>query len=331
MATPGNIDFVIYHNNCRDGTASAFCVQRYRDKNDIKESCRAMPLNYNVSDELFDRVLEEVEGTNLLICDYSFNWRRTEQLLKVVKSLMVIDHHKTAEKELANLPNHQKIFDMNHSGAVLTWKWFFPDEPVPRLFQLIEDRDIWGKKYPETDTFSMAFFTMPNTFETYYILLRKEEIDKVISTGEKYLEYQEILIDGMLEHAQIYFQYINGKVYRVGYIESSLFMSDLGNKMMREIDGLDFAVVYYHTSSGTKFSLRSLDETADVSKVAKLLGGGGHRNASGCYVKKITNILPFDVIVRNPSTDLQNVSVSWGRLRDLSRLYLPLWIHSLFF
>ena len=33
------------------------------------------------------------------------------------------DAIKTAEKELETIDNDHKVFDMNHSGAVLTWKY----------------------------------------------------------------------------------------------------------------------------------------------------------------------------------------------------------------
>ncbi len=43
----------------------------------------------------------------------------------------------------------------------------------------------------------------------------------------------------------------------------------------------------------TNFSLRSLDDRADVSSIAKQLGGGGHRNASGVVLTGSTGQLPF--------------------------------------
>jgi len=50
---------------------------------------------------------------------------------------------------------------------------------------------------------------------------------------------------------------------------------------------LDFAVVWCYNGEAnqTSFGLRSCDDRADVGKIAKSLGGGGHRNASGVTIK----------------------------------------------
>jgi oligoribonuclease NrnB/cAMP/cGMP phosphodiesterase (DHH superfamily) len=145
---------------------------------------------------------------------------------------------------------------------------------------------------------------MPDKWETYEKLLDGDEIEKVIMQGKYYREYQEIIIRDLIKHTFFYLQDINSKPYVVGYIESNVFISDIGNAMMKEFPQLDFAVVYHHEGNYTKFSLRSLDNKADVSTVAKIFGGGGHRNAAGCSVYGITNILPFAVIINNPEPNL---------------------------
>ncbi len=51
-------------------------------------------------------------------------------------------------------------------------------------------------------------------------------------------------------------------------------------------------------NQNTFFSLRSTDDRTDVSKIAKKLGGGGHRNAAGCMVNEIKFDLGFDLQYR---------------------------------
>ncbi len=60
-----------------------------------------------------------------------------------------------------------------------------------------------------------------------------------------------------------------------------VFSSDAGHLMAK---GKPFAACYYDTPTGREFSLRSTDEGLDVSEIAKMYGGGGHRNASGFRV-----------------------------------------------
>jgi oligoribonuclease NrnB/cAMP/cGMP phosphodiesterase (DHH superfamily) len=59
------------------------------------------------------------------------------------------------------------------------------------------------------------------------------------------------------------------------------FSSEAGHLMAQ---GEPFAACYWDTPNGRVFSLRSSDVGQDVSAVAKLYGGGGHRNAAGFSV-----------------------------------------------
>ena len=54
---------------------------------------------------------------------------------------MLIDHHKTAAEDLANVPGCH--FDTTRSGAVLAWQHFHPGAPVPEILLYVEDRDLW--------------------------------------------------------------------------------------------------------------------------------------------------------------------------------------------
>ena len=58
------------------------------------------------------------------------------------------------------------------------------------------------------------------------------------------------------------------------------------------IEGVKAAVLFYETEKGTKLSFRSKGETY-VNEWARSLGGGGHRNASGAFVKR-----PLDETIR---------------------------------
>jgi len=46
----------------------------------------------------------------------------------------------------------------------------------------------------------------------------------------------------------------------------------------------DFAAYYYDTENGRVFGMRSIEGGRDVSEVAKLYGGGGHKHAAGFRV-----------------------------------------------
>jgi hypothetical protein len=58
-------------------------------------------------------------------------------------------------------------FDMNHSGAARTWEFCFPDEPMPVMIQVIEDRDLWRFVLPETREFALYLRSFPYDLEVW--------------------------------------------------------------------------------------------------------------------------------------------------------------------
>src|SRR5262245_33659453 len=149
-------DACIYHFPCHDGFAS-YVIARRRWPD-------LLPIPKNYGQEL--PPLDWTEGKNILIADFSL----PPDKLKALKaqSIVILDHHKTAMKDLEQLfvttasaddLDHDlknadwhivANFDMKRSGVRMTWDFCFPREPPPRLIKYIEDRDLWIKKYPES-------------------------------------------------------------------------------------------------------------------------------------------------------------------------------------
>ena len=71
--------------------------------------------------------------------------------------------------------------------------------------------------------------------------------------------------------------------------------SDAGHELAK---GRPFAACYWDTPKGRVFSLRSTDDGADVSEVAKQYGGGGHRNASG-FTVSFAQAQAFELLTHN--------------------------------
>lgn len=62
---------------------------------------------------------------------------------------------------------------------------------------------------------------------------------------------------------------------------------------VHSIDGVQVSLIFIETVSGTKISFRSKGDW-HVNKWAQAFGGGGHRNASGAYVRE-----PLDKVIRD--------------------------------
>ena len=275
---PKDVNFVIYHGNCSDGFASALAVNQYFKKTMGSDS----HVEYFAAK--FNQPPPDVSGKNVLICDFSYKFPMTKKILDTAKSLLIIDHHKSAEIELAEVSDKNKIFDMKHSGAYLTWKYFFPTEDVPLLIKYVEDNDIWIKAMPNTREVTSYVFSLPFEFQEYEKLLDPNELTRIIPIAQGMQKQNEYYIEKAVPYAKMKFVKIENKYYFVAHINSTVLKSEIGNRALSKYPNCDFSAIYSTDGKATYFSLRSDDLRTDVSLIATKYSGGGHRNAAGLSV-----------------------------------------------
>ena len=159
---PHEVDVVIYHHPCSDGTGACWAAWKYLSINQPNRAIQYCPRSIGAPPP------RGLEGKNVLICDYSYRYAVLTDLLSQVNKLLVIDHHRSAEKDLQSIDDRHKIFRMDYSGAMLTWYYFFgQSQPPPLMLEYIQDRDIWTKRLPHTDDFAAWFHTLPHDVEVY--------------------------------------------------------------------------------------------------------------------------------------------------------------------
>lgn len=260
----------IYHANCCDGMGAAWSVHHA-----LSDSHQIDFVSATYQGELPD-----VAGKDVIIVDFSFKREVMEQLAEAANSILVLDHHKSAEAELTPLLESNVIegmFDMNKSGAVLAWEWFNPDELIPPLIEHIQDRDLWRFELPGTREIQAALYSYPMTFDVWDELMVKP-LDILYREGVAIDRAHNKNVDGLVEYLVQYHPfagYENIPVLNCNY----MFASDAGHAMANEAP---FSVTYYDTQESRKFSLRSNKEHGvDVSEIAEMFGGGGHKNAAG--------------------------------------------------
>jgi|SaaInlStandDraft_4_1057021.scaffolds.fasta_scaffold09957_3 uncharacterized protein len=271
------IDVLIYHKGCPDGFGAATCAWLYYKQNKIHRDIEYIPCFHG------DK-LPNLEGKNVLVCDFSFKYPVFQELVSKVKNILILDHHKTSEADLKSVSDDYKVFDMNHSGVYLAWEYFFGDQEMPLFFKYIEDRDIWTKKLPLIEQFSAWLPTIPFEFQKYKINTNDTYFtSQVMSIGSVLYKNNKAIIDTYTRKKFIDFTKIDGKFYLVAYVNCNILKSELGNNLVLEYPNLDFSVVYSHldVQNKTIMSLRSTNYQSDVSEVSTVFGGGGHRNASG--------------------------------------------------
>lgn len=238
-------------------------------------------------------------GCKVLVVDFSFP---LEVLLKWQQQgikIIVVDHHKTAQQDLANFSN--AIFDTNECGATLLWKTLFPKNTMPVFLGHIRDRDLWiktpnspwwGFSLPETAAYHEAMSSLGRSFELFNKIADMNEAqlrDFLYPLGQPLLEKKISQVEAIANRAQINKTFCGmGEdifgVSPVAYLrltpEEDRMVSDIGGCLVQRHSQIEFAAM--QTSDGN-WELRSYKFGAnhDVGYLARKLGGGGHRNASG--------------------------------------------------
>lgn len=289
-----NIDTVIYHKGCADGMGSALAVHAFMISQDLTHNISYIPVYPGTEPP-------NLTEQNILICDVSFSFESMSRLINNNTSLLVIDHHLTNKNDLEYLDEKYKIFDMNHSAAYLTWKYLFgEDNDVPLLIEYIQDRDIWTNQLPYINEF-VAWFYSPVVsidIETYSLYIDNDVFMNQLKTiGKSFYDLQKSQIKQLVSKPTLQYLLIESRIYLVASINSPIHISDLGNKLMKEYPMIDFSMIYRYNGieNTSAFSLRSTDDHTDVSRIAKIFKGGGHRNASGVVVNGCTNTIGHQV------------------------------------
>jgi len=253
----------IYHGNCADGFGAAWVVRKALG-------------NIEFHPGVYQNPPPDVTGKDVVMVDFSYKRPTLLQMAAMANSMLILDHHKTAIEDLVDLPpNVQTTFDVEHSGSVLAWLHYFPHVEPPQLLLHIEDRDLWRFNIPFTREIQANVFSYPYDFVAWDELMSKDPA-VLIAEGSA-IERKHFKDINELIKVVTRPMMIGGTLVDVANLPYTL-TSDAGHALAK---GHPFAACYWDTPEGRVFSLRSTEEGADVSAVAKQYGGGGHRNAAG--------------------------------------------------
>lgn len=292
---PHEVDTVIYHDPCTDGFSSAFSAYYWFKCNYPEKVIEFIPGTYGSFN--FNKLQEKLVGKNILMADFSLQFNETQKLISIANKFAVLDHHITAQKNLENVEDRYKVFRMDHSGAYLTWAYFFRNTP-PKLIMYVEDNDLWRKALKDTHEATAFLLVTPFEFAEFEKLLDETYFDKCIEEGRAMLKHNNLFISKAVKSAVPKFIQIKDKYYFVAHLNTTIFKSELGNILCKNYPYANFAAVYsiIDYNNTTSFSLRSLQNGTDVSEIAKIYGGGGHREASGFATYSLVNTIPGNVI-----------------------------------
>ncbi len=273
----------LYHDD-PDGCCAAAIVRR---------ALGGKPVLYplEIGDALPWDSIEKHE--QVVLVDYSLPLEDMQRL-RAGRKLVWVDHHKTSLARLgeamADVPGERSL---EAAACVLTWRTFFPGDPIPQAVALIGDRDIWEMAYPETRVFSEGLFQEqiePANDRLWGPLLDDDE-DRV----RQLIERGRVLYDARLKS-------IKDVVSHYGFVTSfeghrTMVVNHRGNGDMGEYirkAGYELAYCYVEVvRSGHLQTVVTLySDQIDVSEIARKFGGGGHRGAAGFQFTRMDRPFP---------------------------------------
>lgn len=276
---------VIYHKDCLDGIASAWCFWDY----------------YQGAVELFAAQYgdvappeELVSGRAVFIVDFSYELDTLLAMCEVAESVTVLDHHESgvhglmgdvSMQEQAQPGNLHLILDITKAGCILAWEYLYGAHILaPDILVAIADRDLWIFDHEDTRAICAALYSYPLTVQLLEIYLQ-DPLGAIAlkAQGDPLLRQEANQIAKLLPAASFGSEF--GPLIPV--VNAPMFLaSELGATLLLDNPLAPFAVIYTRLATNWKISLRSRkeDEDTNVAEIAERFGGGGHKSAAGYYL-----------------------------------------------
>lgn len=295
-------NIVFYHSPCSDGITAAAVVANFYsipDKTSSKSDNDVVyfkPWNYAKPYPIAE-LIDSCRGKNILFVDCTAKLDVIEKIAQSAKTILIIDHHITAKQQLAQyiqeasitnielLLEQDKIimvYDVNHSGASLCYKFFHPGQNMPEFIRYIENIDLGKEDLPKASQFKywersnkLDISTAQHNIRIYTTLSMMEDIFK---SGKEIERYVTTVITGLLKESHV--GYFGNEPFRYVFGIYALCSDAARTLLNEEYGGYKFSIAFYFTSTGLGASLRSI-EGFDCSVIAQEFGGGGHAQASG--------------------------------------------------
>lgn len=274
---------VIYHRNCIDGFGSAYAAWK---KFGIDAEYIAVQNR--------DKPEIDLTGKEVYIVDFSYLKDVLLDIEKKASRLVILDHHIGVKDAVEAVKEH--VFDNNRSGCGISWEYFHPNIPLPKMLAYIQDYDLWRYVLPHTKEIITFIDAVEFNFVTWDKLVQQfednEQFIKTIEQGKTYRKY----FDYLCEHISKEANEVEFEGYRVLAVNvdalPQLLRSSIGN--MLALKKPPFGIVWGLKNNFWRFSLRG-DGSVDLASLAARYGGSGHRN-SAAFRLPLGSPLPFTFI-----------------------------------
>lgn len=276
---------LIHHNADNDGLACA-AIFKHRFPNG-----RILGWDYPYKEEDLIPALDQIRLTgdvledDLYIADISFSLELMEELCDEFKSVTWIDHHKSAwndyeEHIMGGKNSFGVVYDHQISACELTWKYFYPEREMPHAIMLLgmydtwrrEDEDLWDCQIMPYQTVRKMDFSIDAILED---MKNARYVDMSIEQGQI-----------MLKRDWSHYKMIARKAVLCSLLDEPMYVvnTPIGQSNIPELlydENAKTVCCWYFDGEMYRYSLRSAKDGPDVSEIARVFGGGGHKHAAG--------------------------------------------------
>jgi len=261
----------IYHGNCADGFTAAWVVRTALKGHDI---------DFHAG--FYKDGPPDVTDKIVYIVDFSYKRPIMEEIVKKARRVIHIDHHQSAIIDMATYedPKLEKVYspENTESGAMLTWRYFYPNYAPPKIIEHVDDRDRWKFKIDGTRPISANMFSYAYTFENWDRLMN-QKIEEQIAEGTA---IERRMAKDVQELLSVVVRRMNIAGYNVPVANVTYqYGSDICSILAKNEP---FSAYYYDKEDAREFGLRAEPGGVNVGEIATKFGGGGHATASGFRV-----------------------------------------------
>ena len=281
----------VFHHNDPDGYFSNYFVHRIcLDFGDII----SYEMDYNTPFPL--KVINPKD--RIYILDYSIKPEIMDELLKITKDVIWIDHHESAINMYKDYDKEIKgIRKIGECGALLTYKFLCKEHLsidsnfIPEALFLVNDWDVWHYGNEEFDPRTKNFILGIQTKNLRDIDIIDNiclNVDKYIKKGKAIKEYLDIQNKTIVDNGGFEFELDGKSVFSCNTTaKSSEFF---GDNLLKKYDIL-MPFRYNGKKDIWECGFYSNKENINCGEIASTFGGGGHKGAAGFSVKDIKKII----------------------------------------
>ena len=265
-----SINCIIFNAEKSDGILSAYAAWRYAKDHQQHHNIRLLggkPASGSQVDFRLKKMESDLRGKVILVLDISYSDANMRYLEQIGKTVYQIDDHSAEER---NITMDRRFIGTNHAACAYTWKFYYPDQPVPRFIQYIDsdDHKLFLPTTPHTSLFAITMGIRYGHLKTRNYVPIMEELHDLVQEDKPEMfivigYYYDQIRASLVKQIAINYQVRSFQGYRVGILNfgSPLLSKPVGREIVEMAkqngDDIDFVVLwlYEYTANGYRLDL----------------------------------------------------------------------------